>query len=82
MPALSSDLLHALRNLASKEAGREVDWISISAARELTDMGLAERNAAGWNISAEGSATLLALDMSRRPRPPQRATAKISRLPE
>ena len=58
MTPLSEDQLHALRNLSRKQAGEEVDWISISSARTLTDLGYAERNAAGWIISPQGSTLL------------------------
>jgi hypothetical protein len=54
--------LTALRNLALKQAGKAVDWINISDARALTDLGLAERNREGWNITPEGVAALAALD--------------------
>jgi fido (protein-threonine AMPylation protein) len=50
----------ALDNLARKQAGQDVDWISISDARALTDLGLAERTRAGWMITAEGLAVLKA----------------------
>jgi hypothetical protein len=48
----------ALENLSRKQAGEEVDWISISDARALTDLGLAERNRAGWMITAAGAVAL------------------------
>ena len=48
----------ALENLSRKQAGEEVDWISIADARSLTDLGLAERNRAGWMITAAGVAAL------------------------
>lgn len=44
----------ALNNLARKQAGHDVGWINISAARALTGMGLARRSAAGWSITPEG----------------------------
>lgn len=69
MASLAPDLMHALRNLALKERGEEVDWISIACARKLTDLGLAERNAGGWNITAAGSATLMSQDLSGSPDP-------------
>lgn len=59
---LSEGQLTALRNLALKQAGKTVDWINISDARALTDLGLAERNREGWNITPEGVAALAALD--------------------
>jgi len=48
----------ALDNLARKQAGEEVDWISIADARALTDLGLAERTRAGWTITPAGMAAL------------------------
>jgi hypothetical protein len=57
---LSASELVALRNLSDKKAGRQVDWISISCARALTDLGLAERNQGGWQITSQGEAALLA----------------------
>jgi hypothetical protein len=48
----------ALRNLAMKKAGKDVDWITIADARALTDLGLAERNRSGWRITAKGEAVL------------------------
>ena len=62
MSALSPSQLVALRNLAAKQAGQEVDWIRISDARSLTDLGLAERGAGGWNISPAGTAALANID--------------------
>jgi hypothetical protein len=51
---LSEGQRTALNNLARKQAGEEVDWISISDARALTDLGLAERTREGWIITAAG----------------------------
>jgi hypothetical protein len=54
-----SDLeLHALRNLADKQSGEAVEWISIAAARALTELGLARRTRSGWEITAEGLALI------------------------
>lgn len=55
---LTSGQRTALQNLARKQAGRDVDWINISDARGLTDLGLAERNREGWNITPKGLAVL------------------------
>lgn len=62
MTELSPTQLKALRNLARKHAGDEVDWISIADARALTALGLAARNPGGWHISAEGIVALAAAD--------------------
>jgi hypothetical protein len=56
--ALSAALLAALQNLGRKKAGLDVDWINIADARALTDLGLAERTAAGWIITPAGSVAL------------------------
>ncbi|MDB5429731.1 MAG: hypothetical protein JWP35_847 [Caulobacter sp.] len=58
---LTPGQLTALQNLARKSAGEDVDWISISDARALTDMGLAERNREGWNITQAGTTALAGL---------------------
>jgi hypothetical protein len=52
--------LTALRNLARKKAGEQVDWIKISDALALTELGLAERNREGWTITAAGEALIAA----------------------
>lgn len=54
----------ALKNLARKQAGADVDWINISDARALTDLGLAQREAGGWRITPEGATVLASLDAS------------------
>jgi hypothetical protein len=51
---LSTEQLTALRNLAHKQAGDAVDWINISDAGSLTELGLAERTRDGWRITAAG----------------------------
>jgi hypothetical protein len=55
---LSPGQLTALQNLALKSTGKDVDWISISDARALTDLGYAERNREGWNITPAGHTAL------------------------
>lgn len=60
MKALTPGQRIALSNLARKKAGQDVDWINISDARALTDLGLAERTSAGWLITAAGAAALTA----------------------
>jgi hypothetical protein len=56
--ALSAGQFLALSNLARKQAGEDVDWINISDARALTELGLAERNREGWKITDDGAALL------------------------
>jgi len=51
---LTEGQLVALENLALKQAGKPVDWINISDARSLTDLGLAERGREGWTITPQG----------------------------
>ena len=48
----------ALRNLARKKAGEVVGWIDIGEARALTDLGFAERNRSGWQITDAGATAL------------------------
>lgn len=55
---LSPKAFSALRNLAGKQAGEDVDWINIADARALTELGLARRTRAGWEITSEGLALL------------------------
>ena len=55
---LSDGQLDALRNLSIKQDGGVVDWISIAAARGLTDLGFAERTQSGWRITSAGAAAL------------------------
>ncbi len=56
--ALSDGQFLALKNLSRKEAGADVDWINISDARALTELGFAERNREGWKITPQGAALL------------------------
>jgi hypothetical protein len=55
---LSDGQLKALRNLSGKKDGAVVGWISIAAARGLTDLGFAARNQSGWQITRAGAAAL------------------------
>lgn len=58
MADLTDAQLNALQNLARKKAGEEPPFINISAARALTELGLAERSREGWDITPEGSSLL------------------------
>uniref|UniRef100_B0SY73 Uncharacterized protein n=1 Tax=Caulobacter sp. (strain K31) TaxID=366602 RepID=B0SY73_CAUSK len=49
----------ALSNLQRKKAGEAVDWINISDARALTELGFAERTGGGWVITPAGTTVLL-----------------------
>jgi hypothetical protein len=55
---ISDKELLALRNLADKEAGAEVDFINIADAQALTHLGLARRTPAGWQITPQGAEVL------------------------
>lgn len=57
---LTPGQLAALKNLARKKSGEDVDWINISDARALTEQGLAERTGAGWVITKAGAVALTA----------------------
>ena len=57
---ISDKELRALVNLADKEAGQDVDFINIADARALTELGLARRTPAGWQITTEGAALVKA----------------------
>lgn len=57
---LSARLMTALENLADKKAGKDVGWINIADARELTDLGLAQRSREGWDITTAGALELAA----------------------
>lgn len=57
---ISDKVMAALHNLADKQAGRDVDWINIADARQLTELGLARRNRGGWQITPEGQALIKA----------------------
>jgi hypothetical protein len=70
---LSDDQLDALRNLSAKANGGVVGWISIAAARGLTDLGFADRTQCGWRITPAGAA---ALDLSP---PPGNAVSSVVR---
>ena len=56
---LSDSELEALELLAQKNAGEDVAFINIAAARTLTDLGLATRRAGGWEITPQGRNHLL-----------------------
>ncbi len=66
---LNPGQLVALGNLARKQQGQDVDWISIADARALTELGLAERNREGWNITPLGVAALEAAGPQPGPAP-------------
>ena len=55
---MSDKELAALKNLADKQAGKDVDWINIADARALTELGLARRTRGGWEITPEGLAAV------------------------
>ncbi|MDO9472431.1 MAG: hypothetical protein Q7J28_05195 [Caulobacter sp.] len=65
---LTQGQLEALRNLERKHAGGDVDWIRISDALSLTELGLALRNREGWVITPAGLQVLDALAPDGPPR--------------
>ncbi len=67
----------ALSNLQRKKAGEIVDWINISDARALTDLGFAERTGGGWAITPAGTSVLLASEAegAGQPKPDQVVTS-------
>lgn len=65
---LSQGQLEALRNLERKHCGVDVDWIRISDALSLTELGLALRNREGWVITPAGLQALDALAPDGPPR--------------
>ena len=68
---LTSGQFTALSNLQRKKAGQDVDWINISDARALTELGFAERTGGGWVITASGTAVILAREAEDIDRPKQ-----------
>jgi len=67
---LSPAQFDALSNLAHKKAGDEVGWVAIAEARELTDLGFAQRTRSGWEITEAGEAALRERDAARPDDPP------------
>ena len=70
MTPLSPAQFDALSNLARKKAGDAVGWVAIAQARELTDLGLAQRTRSGWEITEAGEAMLDEHDAARPDDPP------------
>ena len=62
MDDLTEGQVHALRNLARKQAGEAVPFINIADARALTELGLAARSREGWDLTVDGAALLARLD--------------------
>lgn len=56
---LSDSQLNALRNLAERQPGQDSNFVNISAAQALTQMGLARRGGGGWEITPLGRNHLL-----------------------
>jgi hypothetical protein len=55
---LTEVVLHTLELLARKQAGEDIAFVNIAAARTLCDLGLASRSHEGWDITADGAAEL------------------------
>ena len=64
MDGLTDRELHALRNLADKQAGSITAFLNIADARRLTELGLATRSRQGWDITPAGIAILAVADRS------------------
>jgi len=77
---LSDDQLIALHKLADKQAGATIGWINIGDASALTDMGLARRNRAGWEITRDGESYIQNLTQADGARPPGDVIPFPSRL--
>ncbi len=58
MIKLTDAQLDTLRDLERKHAGQTIDFINISRAQSLTELGLAIRQPSGWRISDSGLALL------------------------
>jgi len=67
---LSDDQLVALHKLADKQAGATIGWINISDASALTELGLARRNRAGWEITQVGANYIHNLTLTAGPGEP------------
>ena len=63
--SLTDGQLHALRNLADKQAGNITAFLNIADALHLARLGLATRTRQGWDITAAGLARLAIADGSR-----------------
>lgn len=75
---LTDGQLTALRNLARKHGGDEVNWINIADARALTELGLAERGRGGWDITPQG--LIVAADEgAAKPPPPTNNVGPLRR---
>jgi hypothetical protein len=61
MDDLTPSQLNALQNLSRRKTGEEGPFVNISAARALTELGLAERSREGWDITPAGAALLARL---------------------
>jgi hypothetical protein len=56
---LSDSQLNALRSLAERQPGQDSNFVNISAAQALTQLGLARRGGGGWEITPQGRNHLL-----------------------
>ena len=52
---LSDSQLNALRNLAERQPGQDSNFVNISAAQALTQLGLARRGGGGWEMCFSSS---------------------------
>ncbi|TAJ72710.1 MAG: hypothetical protein EPO51_08025 [Phenylobacterium sp.] len=65
MSDLTEVELRTLQALAQKNAGQDVGFVNIAAARTLVDLGMASRSHEGWDITPRGSS-----ELARRGGPP------------
>ena len=64
---LTEGQLHALRNLAHKQAGQVTPFLNIADALRLTRLGFAGRTQQGWHITPAGAAHLASLQPTEEP---------------
>jgi hypothetical protein len=56
---LSESQFNALQSLAERQPGQDSNFVNISAAQDLTRLGLARRGGGGWEITPQGRNHLL-----------------------
>jgi hypothetical protein len=55
---LSIDQLRTLHALSARAEGKETGFLRIGDAQRLTELGLARRNRAGWEITLDGASAI------------------------
>lgn len=56
---LTDSQFNALQSLAERQPGQDSNFVNISAAQDLTRLGLARRGGGGWEITPQGRNHLL-----------------------